>query len=326
MNYLITGGCGFVGVNLVKRLLKNEDNNIRVIDDLSVGLMKNLLAVQDSRSENRVEFCRGDIRDELLAMDICKDIDVIIHLAANTGVPVSVEFPREDCIANILGTLNYLEGARHNKVKRFIFASSSAVPGDHIPPYHEKLFARPIAPYGASKAAAESYCHVYNATYGVETVALRFSNVYGPFSDNKKAQLISHFIQAIMDKNPLVIFGDGSQTRDFCFVDDLMDAIESSISTPDIGGHVFQIATNIETPVQTITDIILDIFREGYCIENIEVVYTDERSGDVSRNFSDVNKAKELLKWKSKVSVEEGIDKTIEWYIKNYYGGNYELH
>jgi UDP-glucose 4-epimerase len=121
-----------------------------------------------------------------------------------------------------------------------------------------------------------------------------------------------------MENNPLAIFGDGTQTRDFCFVDDLIDAIELSISTPNIGGHVFQIATNIETKVQTITDIILDIFREGYCIENIEVEYIDERSGDVSRNFSDVTKAKELLKWKSKINIEKGIDKTIEWYIKNY--------
>lgn len=317
MNYLITGGCGFVGVNLVKRLLQNEDNYIRIIDNLSVGLLKNLDAVCNSSSEKRVQFIEGDIRDESLAMEVCKNIDIIIHLAANTGVPVSVEFPREDCITNILGTLNYLEGARYNRVKRFIFASSSAVPGDHIPPYHEKLFARPIAPYGASKGAAESYCHVYNATYGVETVALRFSNVYGPFSNNKKAQLISHFIQTVIDKNPLIIFGDGTQTRDFCFVDDLMDAIELSISTPNIGGHVFQIATNMETSVQTITDIILDIFTQVYCIENIEVKYTDERSGDVSRNFSDVTKAKELLDWKSKISIKEGIDKTIKWFVNS---------
>jgi UDP-glucose 4-epimerase len=316
MNYLITGGCGFIGVNLVKRLLKNEDNNIRIIDNLSVGLLKNLNTVCNSLSEKRVQFIEGDIRDELLAMEVCKDIDIIIHLAANTGVPVSVEFPREDCIANILGTLNYLEGARYNKVKRFIFASSSAVPGDHIPPYHEKLFARPIAPYGASKAAAESYCHVYNATYGVETVALRFSNVYGPFSNNKKAQLISHFIQAVIDKNPLIIFGDGTQTRDFCFVDDLIDAIELSISTPNIGGHVFQIATNIETKVQTITDVIVDIFNKRYGIEDIEVCYANERYGDVKQNFSDTTKAKKLLNWENKVFIEQGIYKTIEWFVK----------
>lgn len=179
MKYLVTGGCGFIGTNLINRILKNKDNEVVVIDNLLVGSKDNL--------HPRAELVVENITDLSAALGVCKDIDVIIHLAANTGVPVSVKDPMKDCMSNVVGTLNYLEAARFNGVKKFIFASSSAVPGAYDPPYNEKLFIRPISPYGASKGAGESYCHVYNATYGVETIALRFSNVYGAFSMHKQA-------------------------------------------------------------------------------------------------------------------------------------------
>lgn len=323
MKYLITGGAGFIGTNLTQRLLReSKDNYIRIIDDLSVGKRDQLGNVASFIepdvfyvSDGEVHLHVDDIKDAELALEICQDIDVVIHLAANTGVPVSVEFPREDCMGNVIGTLNYLEAARHNNIKKFIFASTSSVPGEHKPPFHEKLFPRPISPYGASKGAAEAYCHVYNATYGVETVSLRFSNVYGPYSTNKKAQLIPKFIQLAVAGQDWEIYGDGTQTRDFCFVDDLMDAIVLSIKTPGIGGNVFQIATNQETSVQKITDTILNNLPK-YGIDKPNVMYGSERPGDPARNFSDVSKAKKMLRWEYKTDIEDGIYKTMEWFLR----------
>jgi len=321
MNWLITGGCGFIGTNLVARLVKEGDHYVRIIDNLKSGSTEKLARVCSFGMPPRCHVEHGhvhlfidDIVDADFAKEICQDVDVIVHLAANTGVPVSVEFPVEDCLNNVFGTLNYLEGARHAGVKKFIFASSSAVPGDHEPPYHEKLFTKPISPYGASKCSGEKYCYVYNETYGVDTVALRFSNVYGPMSENKYAQLISKFIQAAVSGETLEIYGDGSQTRDFCYVDDLIDAIQLAVDMP-VGGNIFQVATNVETSVQKITDLIIKGLSK-YDIKNIKVKYGNERPGDVKRNFSDTSKARNLLGWQNKVSIEEGIERTIKWYME----------
>ncbi len=324
MNYLITGGCGFIGTNLVERILRDDKNAyIRIVDNLQSG-RRNMLKSVCSFVEptmlivkpGKVHFFPYNIKNEDFALKVCRGIDVIIHLAANTGVPVSVEFPRDDCMTNVVGTVNYLEGARHNKVKRFIFASTSAASGGYDPPFHEKLFPRPIAPYGASKGSGEAYCHVYSAAYGISTVALRFSNVYGPNSTNKTDQLIPNFILGALNDNTVKIFGDGSQTRDYCYVGDLMDALMLSVEKAEsIGGNVIQIATNQETSVQQVTDIITTKLSE-YDI-NMNVEYVGERAGDLQRNYSDVSKAKKLLGWVNKTDTKEGIEKTIEWFLEN---------
>ncbi len=324
MNWLITGGCGFIGTNLIDRI-RREDKGayIRVVDNLQSGRRDMLSSVCDFTEPERVvakagkvHFFPYNIKNEDFALKVCRDIDVIIHLAANTGVPVSVEFPMDDCMTNVVGTLNYLEAARHNNVKTFILASTSAASGGYEPPFHEKLFPRPVAPYGASKGAGEAYCHVYNATYGVATVALRFSNVYGPHSANKTAQLIPNFVMGAMKGKTLKVFGDGTQTRDYCYVGDLMDAIMLSVKKAEsIGGNVIQIATNMETSVQQVTNLIMVKLLE-YDI-GMEVEYVGERPGDLQRNYSDVSKAIELLGWISKTSIKEGIEKTIEWFLDN---------
>ncbi len=323
MNWLITGGCGFIGTNLIDRI-RGEDKGayIRVVDNLQSGRRDMLRSVCDFTEPagivvkpGRVHFFPYNIKNEVFALKVCRDIDVIIHLAANTGVPVSVEFPRDDCMTNVVGTLNYLEAARHNNVKTFILASTSAASGGYDPPFHEKLFPRPIAPYGASKGAGEAYCHVYNATYGVSTVAMRFSNVYGPNSTNKLAQLIPNFVMGALNGETVKIFGDGTQTRDYCYVDDLMDAIMLSVKRiDDIGGNVIQIATNQETSVQQVMNIIMSKLLE-YDI-GMQIEYVDERSGDLQRNYSDVSKAARLLGWSYKTDIKEGIEKTIEWFVK----------
>lgn len=323
MNWLITGGCGFIGTNLIERILKKDPKAyIRVVDNLQSGRRDMLRSVCDFTEPagivvkpGRVHFFPYNIKNEVFALKVCRDIDVIVHLAANTGVPVSVEFPRDDCMTNVVGTLNYLEAARYNNVKTFILASTSAASGGYDPPFHEKLFPRPIAPYGASKGAGEAYCHVYNATYGVSTVAMRFSNVYGPNSTNKGAQLIPNFVMGALKGETVKIFGDGAQTRDYCYVDDLMDAIMLSVKHIDsIGGNVIQIATNQETSVQQVADIVMSKLLE-YDM-GMEVEYVGERPGDLQRNYSDVSKAKKLLGWSYKTDIKEGIEKTIEWFVK----------
>jgi UDP-glucose 4-epimerase len=324
MRYLITGGCGFIGTNLVSGLLKHDKNAyIRIIDNLKSGRKSMLANVCDYTEPSNFKCKNGevhlfvaDINNAITAMRMCKGIDTIIHLAANTGVFESVQYPLEDCYDNVVGTLNYLEAARHNKARRFIFASSGSLSGGYVPPFHEKLFPRPIAPYGASKASCEAYCHVYNATYGISTVALRFSNIYGPNSVNKEELLIPNFILGALNDRKVYIFGDGTQTRDYCYVDDLMDAIMISIKKASmIGGQVIQIATNQETSVQRIADVIISELVKYDMSLHIE--YVKERPGDLQRDYSDVSKAKKLLGWSYKTDLKEGISKTIKWFIRN---------
>jgi UDP-glucose 4-epimerase len=241
-------------------------------------------------------------------------MDVVIHLAANTGVPVSVEHPRLDMECNVNGTFNMLEGARAHKVKRFVFASSGAPAGEVEPPIHEELPPHPVSPYGASKLAGEGYCSAYFKSFGLETVALRFSNVYGPGSTHKSS-VVAKFIKQALNKETLVIYGDGSQTRDFIYIDDLIDALILSASKPDIGGETFQIATNKETTLDEITDLMLIVFTEnGIAQPNVKKV--KQRLGDVKRNFSDTTKAQTVLGWQCHWPLQEGMTKTVKWFLE----------
>ena len=236
MNWLITGGCGFIGTSLIARLLLNTDvkHNIRILDNLSTGTRADLSSVASflevesidnlSISLDGVELVVGDILDEGLAYKVTKNIDVIVHLAANTGVGPSVENPRFDCFTNVIGVFNYLDAARINKVPRFIFASSGAPAGEVDPPIHEELPPHPVSPYGASKLAGEGYCSAYNKSFGIDTVMLRFGNVYGPRSLHKSS-VVAKFIRQALDGETLEVYGDGTQTRDFIYIDDLVDAL-----------------------------------------------------------------------------------------------------
>ena len=325
MNWLITGGCGFIGRNLLKALLSEEGNYIRVIDNLSTGTRKDLAGIcnfQESKTvsapiDNRVDFYYLDILDEKAAIEVSKDIDVIVHLAANTGVGPSVAHPRNDCLNNVIGTLNYLEAARINDVKRFVFASSGAPAGECDPPIHEELPPHPVSPYGASKLAGEGYCSAYYRTFGIETIALRFSNVYGPLSA-KKSSVVAKFIKRIIEGRPIEIYGDGGQTRDFIYIDDLVRALYLAATTPKIGGEIFQIATAQETTVDELSRILISLFEELGWKKEIPISYSDIRLGDVRRNFSDISKAKTMLKWQPQTTLKDGLRKTIDWYqLKN---------
>jgi len=327
MNWVITGGCGFIGRNLIHYLRQNEDCAIRVIDNLTVGSREYLEMVTSFTEREKSTTSRGfpntgqvelvvdDILEADNALDHVKGADVIVHLAANTGVGPSVEDPRHDCVTNVIGTFNYLEAARQNDVKRFILASSGAPLGEVTPPIHEEKAPHPKSPYGASKLAGEGYCSAYYGSFGVETVALRFGNVYGPFSSHKSS-VVAKFIRRALESKTLEIYGDGSQTRDFIFTEDLVKAISQAVTVSDIGGEIFQIATNKETTVLELTDLLVGQLKK-VGIGDIEVKHISPRTGDVQRNYSDTSKAKKILNWENEFKLKQGLSETLAWFLKN---------
>jgi UDP-glucose 4-epimerase len=319
--WLITGGCGFIGTSLIKQLVAEGRHSIRVVDNLSVGNREDLASVCDFseilRSQigtqtKSVELLVGDILDDKLALGAAQGIDVIVHFAANTGVGPSVEDPRSDCVTNVIGTLNYLEAARHRKVRRFIFASSGAPIGECEPPIHEEMPPHPVSPYGASKLAGEGYCSAYFRTYGIETVALRFGNVYGPGSGHKNS-VVAKFIRQAISGQTLEIYGDGTQTRDFIYIEDLVRAIRMAATADNVGGEIFQIATNSETTINEVADQLLSVLDQAG-INGVNISKTAPRLGDVRRNFSNTSKAKEKLGWEMQVPLKKGIRETVSWF------------
>ena len=320
MKWVITGGCGFIGSSLIRKLVAEGGHGIRVIDNLTVGTRDDLASVCDFNEEiapgklhgTGVELVVGDILDKQLALQVCQGADVIVHLAANTGVGPSVDDPRRDCVTNVMGTFNYLESARMNDCKHFIFASSGAPIGECEPPIHEELSAHPVSPYGASKLAGEGYCSAYFRTYGIHTVVLRFGNVYGPGSGHKDS-VVAKFIKLAQAGEALEIFGDGKQTRDFIYIEDIVRAIELAVTKKDIGGEVFQIATNRETTVGEMVDVLLPILAKAG-IGSVSVINGKSRQGDVMRNYSDTSKAREKLSWCCITELQEGLYNTVRWF------------
>jgi UDP-glucose 4-epimerase len=323
VNWLVTGGCGFIGVALVRSLVDEGEHAVRIVDNLAVGTREDLAAVCEfveaspadvgPMNSAPVELVAGDILDEDLALRAAGGADVIVHLAANTGVAPSVEDPRGDCLTNVIGTLNYLEAARHNDAKRFVFASSGAAVGEVEPPIHEEMTPHPVSPYGASKLSGEAYCSAYYRTFGVETAALRFGNVYGPLSNHKNS-VIAKFIKRAMRGEVLEIYGDGTQTRDFIYIEDLVRAIRLAATAEGVGGETFQIATNAETSVQEMVEELLPVLAAAD-VKDVDVRHAAPRLGDVRRNYSDTSKAARLLGWRSEVDLAEGLRRTMDWFM-----------
>lgn len=325
MNWLVTGGCGFIGGALIRRLLSEAGGHgIRVVDNLAVGDRGDLAKACEFTEtepgelgefpESGVELVEGDILDADLALSAARGADVIVHLAANTGVEPSVADPRADCMSNVVGLLNYLEAARHAGTGRFVLASSGAALGETEPPLHEEKAPHPASPYGASKLAGEGYCSAYHRTFGLETVALRFGNVYGPGSGRKNSA-VAKFIKRAMDGEALEIYGDGAQTRDFVYVEDLIEAVHRAATVPEVGGETFQIATSAETTVLELVDeLTRALAAAGF--KGVEVRHAAPRAGDVSRNYADTSKAHRLLGWQAVVGLDEGLRRTVEWFLE----------
>ncbi len=319
--YLVTGGCGFIGKRLIANLIARPDTAfVRVVDDLSFGSREALAAIAPFEESTgqvpglpqaRLQLVIGAICDAELALAACRDIDIVVHLAANTGVGPSIADPRYDCSTNVIGTFNYLEAARLAGVARFVFASSGAVTGEVEPPIHERVPTRPLSPYGASKLAGEAYCCAYANSFGLQTVALRFSNVYGQGSGHKQS-VVAKFIRQALDGEPLVIYGDGGQTRDLIYIDDLVEAVALSALTEGLSGEVFQVATSRETTVQElVTALKHALAAEGAGFP--DVVYEPSRPGDMRRNYADTAKAKAMLGWEAKIALPEGLRRTVRW-------------
>jgi UDP-glucose 4-epimerase len=338
---LITGGCGFIGTSLVSYLLNNYTNiRIRILDNLSVGTrgdlseVCNFHEVDSSRlssdiSYHKVELIVGDIREPDVCLLCCRDTDAVVHLAAQSGVPVSVANPLLDCAINVSGTLNMLESCRKNGVDAFVFASSGAPLGEVEPPVHEEKVPHPVSPYGASKLAGEAYCSSYYKTFGIKTVVLRFGNVYGPRSQHKTS-IVAKFFQRALNGHPLEIYGDGTQTRDFIYIDDLCSAISLSLEALGIvensnshllidsrtaAGEIFQIATFRETAVSEIAVKIKAII-EGETGSTVEIVHGKKRIGDVQRNYADTRKAKNLLGFEPVFDLDAGLYETYKSFAR----------
>ena len=323
MRTLITGGCGFIGSRLAAALLDDPSASIRLVDDLSVGspeanadlpvaeIPRDDFASRSNGDFGRAEFIVGDVLDAAFMADVVKDVDAIVHLAAESGVPQSIEQPVAATRVNVMGTLNCLEAARAAGVRRFVFASSSAAVGNSEMPVHERRPTNPLSPYGASKLAGEGYCSAYFHAYDIDTVALRFGNVYGPGSGHKTS-VVAKFIRQATAGETLEIYGDGSQTRDFIYVDDLVEAIRLATRAEGVGGEVFQIATGSETTIGELADGLVRVLNgSGH---GVQVRYTEPRRGDAQRNFSDTSKARDMLGWQPRVGLREGLRRTAEWF------------
>lgn len=326
MKWCITGGCGFIGSSLIRRLQMLGGHQIRVIDNLSVGSRNDLSQAapfvefevgklpEFDRQQEPVILIVGDIRDEQAICAAAKGADVLVHLAANTGVQPSIINPRRDCEMNVLGTLNALEAARGGRVGRFVFASSGAPVAGNVPPIHEGVPPRPVAPYGASKLAGEGYCAAYFNTFGLETVALRFGNVYGPYSSHKSS-VVAKFIKTAIAGEKIEIYGDGDQTRDFIYIDDLIDAVWLAATGSGVGGETFQVASGAETTINELAQVMVPLLRAAN-IQNVEVVHGSPLRGDAKRNFADTSKILRMLGWSSRVSLQTGLEQTIDWFMQ----------
>jgi len=323
MRILITGGLGFIGSNLLHYLAnKKEVKNIIVLDNFSKANLTNLdknlkytyfsSARMYKKSKSRIVIIKANINNEKLATKITKDVDYVVHLAAESGVDTSLEKPRESFNTNVNATFNYLESSRINKIKRFIFASSCAVFGDSKPPYNENLARNPISPYASGKLGIETFCESYSNVFNLNTTILRFSNAYGNYSKHKKS-VISKFIQDIIKNKPLNINGDGSITRDFIHVDDICDAIYKCIKSKK-GLQIYHVATGKETSINSLVGLMKKIFKK-YNKNNIVIKYKKERVGDMQKNYSSISKIKKEINWKNKISLNKGLEKTIKWYL-----------
>jgi len=315
--WLITGGCGFIGTSLISRILIDQpDAHIRVLDNLSIGNRDDLAEVCsfEEVSENAVPdksgvfLLVGDIRNADQCLLATISVECIVHLAANTGVGPSVEDPRSDMEVNVIGVFNMLEGARINAVRSFVFASSGAPAGMVSPPIHEELAPHPVSPYGASKLSGEGYCSCYYQTFDINTVSLRFGNVYGPRSKHKSS-VVAKFIRQALSNEICEIYGDGTQTRDFIYIDDLINAVVKATNF-EKGGEVFQIAAGAEMTLNELTKKLKLIFHDKTG-EKMKVINGQKRLGDVMRNFADTSKAKKILGWEPLMPIDEGLANTI---------------
>lgn len=304
MRILVTGGCGFVGANLVRVLTERAlARSIRVVDDESSGR-------RDAIAPYGVEFVPGDVRDAALMRRSLRDVDTVVHLAADTRVMDSIEDPARNFDVNVVGTFRLLAAMREMGTARLVNASTGgAILGEAPPPVHEGMAPRPASPYGAAKASAEAWCSAFAGSYGIASVSLRFSNVYGPLSFHK-GSVVAAFMRRILRGAPLVVYGDGSQVRDFVYVDDLCEGIVAAMTTPGAPG-VVQLGSGSGTSVGRLIEEIAKVTGPGF---RPRIDYEPFRAGEVRRTWTDVTRAREALGWVPRTSLPEGLARTWAWF------------
>ena len=312
MRYLVTGGAGFIGSNIVDELVR-RGHQVVVLDDLSTGKEENLAGVRA-----KIELNTGNITNLAAVQAACRGADYVIHLAARTSVPRSVEEPVETNHINVDGTLNVLVAARDAKVKRFVYAASSSAYGEtETLPKTEAMPAAPISPYGVSKYVGELYAQVFGRVYELENASIRYFNVFGPRQDpmSQYSGVLSRFMLALIEGKPLVIFGDGEQSRDFTYVDNVVDETLRACEASGASGMVFNGGTGVRIALNGVVDILRRVTGK-----KIEVKYQPERSGDILHSQADVSLARKILGYEPRVGFEEGLRRTWEWYAAAYGG------
>lgn len=306
---LVTGGCGFIGANLVRFLRERTPWRVRVIDNLQTGDPGHV-------PEKLAEVVVGNVADGGALEPALEGIDAVIHLASTTGVVPSVEDPVWDFEGNPLPTFRLLDACRRRGINRVVFASSGATLGEAPPPVNEEVLPRPLSPYGAGKLVGEAYCQAFAGSYGMQTAALRFSNVYGPFSLRKKGNAVPNFIRRCLSNEPMVIYGDGTQTRDFIYVDDLCDCIHRATTTDGLAGDVFQVAMGVETAIADLAELVQKVTGA-----ESEIQFEPRRAGEIHRSWADISKARRVLGFNPQVDLEQGIRQTVDWYKQNWSPG-----
>jgi UDP-glucose 4-epimerase len=314
--YLVTGGAGFIGSNLVRYLLERKDE-VRVLDNFSTGKRQNLEEVAD-----RIELIEGDLCDAEVTDRAVRGVNFVLHQAAIPSVPRSVEAPLESHSANATGTLILLEAARRAKVKRLVYASSSSVYGaNETLPKQETMQTEPMSPYAVAKLAAEHYCMVYHRLYGLETVALRYFNVFGPRQDPSSpySGVISQFIDAIGSGSSPVIYGDGEQTRDFTFVENVAQANLAACAAGEGAGRAYNIGCAKRF---SINELWATMTRLAGVDRKAD--HKESRAGDVRHSLADVSRAEQLLGYVPRVAFADGLERTLRFYgvLKDQRGGS----
>jgi UDP-N-acetylglucosamine 4-epimerase len=313
LNVLVTGGAGFIGSNIVRTLLARGDS-VRVLDDFSSGKRHNLEGLERS-----IEVVEGDIRDPARCREACSGVDAVLHQAAVGSVPRSIEDPLTTHQVNVDGTLNMLLAARAEKVRRFVFASSSSVYGDAPEPVKvETLPARPISPYAVTKLAGEQYVIVFSKVYGMEGVALRYFNVFGPHQDPESmyAAVVPRFAAALLEGRPPTINGDGEQTRDFTYVDNVVRANLLALECPlEACGKAYNVACGGSTSVNALFRAMRERLRGESA--RMKPVHAPAQKGDVRDSLASIDAARKGLGYMPTTGVEEGIRLTCDWYKAN---------
>lgn len=308
LKVLVTGGAGFIGSNLAEALLK-QGHWVRVLDNFSTGKRENLVFDREYPS---LEIIDGDIRNLAICRKGMKDIAFVFHQAALPSVQRSVEDPLTSNAVNVEGTLNVLLAARDEGVKRVIYASSSSIYGDTPTlPKHEEMLPSPLSPYALQKYIGEHYCRLFSQLYNLETVSLRYFNVFGPRQDPSSmySAVIPRFIDAMLHGRPPIIFGDGEQSRDFTYIGNVVQANLLAMQVDRFNGEPINIACGKRISLNQLLAILCDIFGS-----KVSPIYREARKGDVRHSLADIRKGKEILNYEPTIGIEAGLEETVEYF------------